>query len=520
MRRNPRKRRAPRKPSRRSVPAQSAKSRRTTKGHRRKERPYAAAKGRTRKTKHKGRARYNPYLERTAFSESERDQIRRDVKTQARKTQRVLKQWRTQLQGAGKTKLPGDDQIVEMSQSYAEVVVAGKYPELRSVAQTDTPPQQLLVKLLPGFKRFFKDSKDFTDRMKVPLARARKKIRAGDKKVQKLTMLAKDEAAQQADEALLAKLKAREAAMFGGPGEDEGEGPDPETAAEIAGVYGEEAEEEQLAEVAQREKASKKRKKEIKRKDESEGYEPPVYAESQSGRDRKDRYGQYMLTTRRTDVRPTMEMLGEAREDVLLFVLQDGTTQMWMKGSLTETMTRSERTPSWIIAQRYANYWRGLGPSGNIRPDRKKSRGRSRVLIAIEPARDEKGKVIPGQETGYKVIHEAIDAMRPKGSPKGRQMPDFPLPKLGDKSTYERKGEWTNNPRKKRAKRRSDEERAYQRTLRRLAQHSHGLTPRQVEELYGRGQIKQWMKHGRRGPLYPGLKKESARKRRAEGREN
>ena len=105
----------------------------------------------------------------------------------------------------------------------------------------------------------------------------------------------------------------------------------------------------------------------------------------------------FRARTRRRDVKPPTAVLAEAQEDVLLFWLTDGSTQVWSKGSLTETFLPFKRKSSLKIAYEYAQSWRGLDERGKLKARAKKSRLRSRILTAVEGGGDE-----------YEVVADAV----------------------------------------------------------------------------------------------------------------
>ena len=90
-------------------------------------------------------------------------------------------------------------------------------------------------------------------------------------------------------------------------------------------------------------------------------------------------YEDKRASTRRSDVKPSERVLAEAKSDVLLFTLNDGSTQVWAKGALTETFVSSRQGASWQIATRYVKNWITLKP---------KSRLNCRILFTAEDEPD------------------------------------------------------------------------------------------------------------------------------------
>jgi hypothetical protein len=102
------------------------------------------------------------------------------------------------------------------------------------------------------------------------------------------------------------------------------------------------------------------------------------------GMERLGHHADFRSKTRRRDVTPPTKILAEAQQDVLLYWLTDGSTQVWSKGSLTETFLPFKRKSSLKIALEYAQSWRGLDDRGKLKPRAKKSRLRSRILVAVQ----------------------------------------------------------------------------------------------------------------------------------------
>ena len=77
----------------------------------------------------------------------------------------------------------------------------------------------------------------------------------------------------------------------------------------------------------------------------------------------------------RSSVRPPADMLAQVKDDILLYALQDHTTQTYLKGSLTQTFVGSLGRSSVKVAASYADAWRREG---------KKSRQTARIFVAVE----------------------------------------------------------------------------------------------------------------------------------------
>ena len=408
---NPRKKR--KAPKRRDVYAEMAKSRKTTKGHKRKDRKRSVARGSSRKPKHK--IRLNPFeYEKPNLGAKVFDA---NVKKRQSKILGMYRGFLAALGSAGVKKLPSAGEIRDDAMQGAVLIESTRYPELRSQSKEAGGAQAVAAEVLgvgPGgeFAAYVQDYPEIfelhlKDTVEL-LKKERVKLRAAERKDAKRIDKAREDFTQERATSKAAKIAAIEAkiaakkseiADYGDEDyEDEDEGElDPQTAAELAEVYemtpGEEAEEEQLQEDAQREKAVKKgRKKRKKTVEYVEGeYVSPIEGFSKEKMERLGKYVHDLSPVRRTDVQPPLNLLGKTRQDVLLYVLKDGTTQVWMKGSMTVTFEPTVKLPSWTIAHRYANRWRGLSPSGSVRgaqkegePPVKKSRLRTAVYAAVE----------------------------------------------------------------------------------------------------------------------------------------
>jgi len=99
----------------------------------------------------------------------------------------------------------------------------------------------------------------------------------------------------------------------------------------------------------------------------------------------------------------------ETKNDILLYVLNDRTTQVWIKGSLTETFVSPSRgKSSWTTAAQYSRKWLET-PGATGGP--KKSRLGVRVVIAWEGEPDKFEVVVPAR-TGV-------------GAPAPKKLPPF-----------------------------------------------------------------------------------------------
>jgi len=446
---NPRKKR--KTPKRRDVYAEMAKARKTTKGHTRKDRKRSVARGSSRKPKHK--IRLNPFeYEKPNLGAKAFDAA---VKKRQAKILGMYRGFLAALDSAGAKKLPSAGEIRDDAMQGAVLIESTRYPELRSQSKEAGGVQAVAAEVLgvgPGgafaayvqtypeiFKLHLKDTVEV-------LRKERVKLRAADDEDAKRIEKAKEDYAQERGtkkaakiEQIEAQIEATRAELEEYEDEDEGE-LDADTLSVIAEAYemtpGEEAEEEQIQEVDQRKKAVKKaRKKRKKTVEYEEGeYVPPTEGFSKEKMDRLGKYWQHLSPVRRIDVQPPLNLLGKTRQDVLLYVLKDGTTQVWVKGSMTVTFEPSGKLPSWTIAHRYANRWRGLSPSGSVRgpqkegdPPVKKSRLRTAVYAAVE-----------GQDK-LKKLEDPINIVEKRDRKLKRKQYDMP-----DLDTYELIGDRAN----------------------------------------------------------------------------
>jgi hypothetical protein len=153
--------------------------------------------------------------------------------------------------------------------------------------------------------------------------------------------------------------------------------------------------------------------------------EAPIHVPSRKAAVRLGDYTDHLASIRRTDIRPPVKTLEEARKDILLYIIAESPkqTQVWIKGAITETFNGAKKTPSWTIAHRYANKWRGLNAEGKVTEDAKNRRLATRVLLAVQ------GK------PGFKVIEESL--FLKKAGKLRDDIQDFDLP---DFDTYKLKG--------------------------------------------------------------------------------
>jgi len=435
---NPRKKR--KTPKRRDVYAEMAKARKTTKGHTRKDRKRSVARGSSRKPKHK--IRLNPFeYEKPNLGAKAFDAA---VKKRQAKILGMYRGFLAALDSAGAKKLPSAGEIRDDAMQGAVLIESTRYPELRSQSKEAGGVQAVAAEVLgvgPGgafaayvqtypeiFKLHLKDTVEVLRAKRIEKAKEDYAQERGTKKAAKI-------------EQIEAQIEATRAELDEYEDEDEDEDElDADTIAIITEAHemtpGEEAEEEQLQEVDQRKKAVKKaRKKRKKTVEYEEGeYVPPTEGFSKEKMDRLGKYWQHLSPVRRIDVQPPLNLLGKTRQDVLLYVLKDGTTQVWVKGSMTVTFEPSGKLPSWTIAHRYANRWRGLSPSGSVRgpqkegdPPVKKSRLRTAVYAAVE-----------GQDK-LKKLEDPINIVEKRDRKLKRKQYDMP-----DLDTYELIGDRAN----------------------------------------------------------------------------
>jgi hypothetical protein len=117
-------------------------------------------------------------------------------------------------------------------------------------------------------------------------------------------------------------------------------------------------------------------------------------------------------------------VLAEAKPDVLLFTLNDDSTQVWAKGALTETFVSSRHGTSRQVAVRYVKNWITLKP---------KSRLNCRILHAAEDEPDRLEVILESAvsrrtatETAKKVPREQVlAALREEALRKNPRNPRF-----------------------------------------------------------------------------------------------
>lgn len=156
--------------------------------------------------------------------------------------------------------------------------------------------------------------------------------------------------------------------------------------------------------------------------EEEEIEEIPSVAISRGG-ERLAGYAQYRARERKRA--PLSESLRtETAKDILLYVLNDRTTQVWIKGSLTETFVASRGRASWKVASAYAKNW--LETPGRT-GEPKKSRLGMRVVVATE-AEPDKYEVVVAAKTGVgtpaeKPVSLATVVEQLRAEPKSRSNP-------------------------------------------------------------------------------------------------
>ncbi len=360
---NPKKRKRKRKTktevSRRDVYAEMAKARKTTRGHKRKDRKRSVARGSSRKPKH--RVRLNPY------DKPNKNKGAFDTNVSKRKN-KLLGLYRgfynaLEEQNIDIDDLPSFDTMRAAAEEAAIAIESTRFPELRGQSYETISPGKAAKEALGldedgVFAEYATKGNRFFKAQLKELASAIKKNQA---EVKKLRAKTSTEVSTAKEDAELAKVER-------------------EIQARLQPV---EAQRDQEASMREREFASEVLDDE----------EPLTPEQQEAERKRKrslsrtkriSRYEDHVLDTRRSDVSPPLKVLADARQDVLLYALKDGTTQVWSKGAITETFLPSKKTSSVTIAHRYANWWRGLDERGKIREKAKKSRLRSRVLLAVE----------------------------------------------------------------------------------------------------------------------------------------
>lgn len=97
---------------------------------------------------------------------------------------------------------------------------------------------------------------------------------------------------------------------------------------------------------------------------------------------------QKFIRPRRSPERAPLSLLEQYPRDIVLYVLENGFTQVYISRALTHEFEpgtfRRRQVSSLEIAQRYANHWRGLDRTGKIRGDAKTSRLARQVVQAAE----------------------------------------------------------------------------------------------------------------------------------------
>ena len=375
---NPRKKK-PRVPKRRDAYAEMAKARKTTSGHKRKDRKRAVAKGASRKPKHK--MRLNPF---TDYDKPYKGQALFDTNVKKRhdKLFSIYRGFLAALEEEKVENLPSPVDLRDDAMRGAVLIESIRYPDLRSQSRATEQPGVIAKEVLgigPGGE-FAPYTKKYSDIFKTQLRDITEIIRQEKKKLRESDSGAERKVEDAKDDAALRALDAEEARRKAPKKESQTYSSDSDEPINYEEQW---AQKDQNVSVGQREQAAQDRREE----------EPldPAQAEalrkrtrSQSRARRISRYEGHVSETRRTDVAPPVSVVAGARQDVLLYALKDGTTQVWSKGAITETFLPSKKTPSVTFAHRYANWWRGLDGRGRIRDGAKKSRLRSRVLLAVE----------------------------------------------------------------------------------------------------------------------------------------
>lgn len=153
---------------------------------------------------------------------------------------------------------------------------------------------------------------------------------------------------------------------------------------------------QEAAELAKIEALSAKARKAALTEDAEDDEDAPLPPMSSAGK--KDRLGgleKHLATKRVTKKdRPDYEPppIGKLRDkttpegygnDILLYLLKDGSTQVWIKGSLTVSFARAvgQGRNSWMVAKAYANNWIDRKNAQGVR---KKSRLNVRVVFSTE----------------------------------------------------------------------------------------------------------------------------------------
>ena len=221
---NPRKQRKQRTPKRRDVYAEMAKSRKTTKGHTRKDRKRSVARGSSRKPKHKIRlnpAEYEkPNLGATVFATN--------VKKRQSKILGMYRGFLAALEREGVKKLPSAGEIRDDATQGAVLIESTRYPELRSQSKEARGAQDVAAEVLgigPGgefaayaqtypeiFELHLKDTVEL-------LRKERKKLRASERKDAKRIDKAREDFTQERASSTAAKIAALQAKIEAKKGE-------------------------------------------------------------------------------------------------------------------------------------------------------------------------------------------------------------------------------------------------------------------------------------------------------------
>lgn len=284
--------------------------------------------------------------------------------------QKAMSEYRgiiTALNSQDAEDVPGFDELREVAAARGVVIASLPHADLPRQAQADLTPAKLADQLLALDKSGkYDDFSPFKNKYKEifdgPRSRLIEQIKAARRKAG-----AKQGAATKRKKAAISQsqqqdaLRARKAELLAEHQELSGKEITPEpTRAKVEQVY-----EEQTID-HDREAEARRRKTVL------------------GGVERLGRHVDFRAKSRRRDIKPPTDVLAEAQQDVLLYWLTDGSTQVWSKGSLTETFLPFKRKSSLKIAFEYAQSWRGLDDQGKLKPRAKKSRLRSRILTAVQ----------------------------------------------------------------------------------------------------------------------------------------
>ena len=302
--------------------------------------------------------------------------------------------------GVAEAALPAPLDIRKHVEAVGIVLASMQYPELRHQSREDVPVAQIVYDLL-GLSTLFatveKEARPLVPGTFVSYVNEQRKASA-----------AKREAAGVKIEAGQEEATRREA-------EDER---DRLLAARAEIVEEDEEEEAEKEETPKEKKAREKREKRdaaagrvVSEPEKKSASTSEIHTISRRGA-RIAGYEGKMARTRRRDIVPSAKVMAEAAKDILIYALDDGTAQVWIKGALTETYLPEQGRKSWQVAAGYAKRWLETpGGAGGF----KKSRQGMRVITSTETAPEEFLVVVPARSTGT-VTGKAptIDQMRKK----------------------------------------------------------------------------------------------------------